>query len=430
MANERSMVARLRQWLEAMWPVRPQAMTPVAGARQWIVGRSAAGVWVDADSALRNAVVWACVQYLSKTIASLPWRVHRETAEGSVRASAHPADWLLYRRPCDEHGAFSWRQTMVKWVLLHGNAYAEIQRDNAGRPYALWPIHPGRVSVCRDEDDRLSYEVWRERGGKVVVPMRDMFHVRGLGDGPVGCSVIEYAAQSIGWAQATELFGATYFAEGMNPSGVVEVPATTKLTPEGQDELRAEMERLYAGPRGKRLAIMDGGMVFKKIASNPDESQFIETRQHQVEEICRWFGVPPHKVMHMLRSTFSNIEHQSIEVVGDAVLPLAKSFEEEADFKLLGDNRAGYYTKIDLRALLRGDHQSRAQYYRTMVEIGAMTLNEVRALEDLNQVANGNTRFVSQNLQALGEDGMPVDRRAERGAIGTREEDDGQRLPN
>ncbi len=321
---------------------------------------------------------------------------------------------------------------MVAWVLLRGNAYAEIERDNAGRPYALWPVHPARVTVRRDVAGALEYDVALESGGRVSVPARNMFHVRGLGDGAVGLSVVDYAAQSIGWAQATELFGATYFGEGMNPSGVVEVPATVKLTPEGQDELRSELKRLYAGPRGERLAIMDGGMKFQKVAAAPDESQFVETRQHQVEEICRWFGVPPHKVMHMLRSTFSNIEHQSIEVVGDAVLPLCKAFEEEADYKLLGDNRGGIYTKIDLRALLRGDHQSRAQYYKTMVEIGAMTLNEVRALEDLNRVHNGNTRFVSQNLQALGDDGRPVERTAASTAADPADEgqDDGRRLPN
>lgn len=366
------------------------------------VGRTPSGEFVTPDTALKNAVVWACVRYLANTVAQLPWSVMKSVSGGSERMNAHPVDWLIHTRPCPDMGSFTWRQTMLGNALLYGNAYAEIEWDNRGVPYALWPIHPERVAVKRGVDGLLVYEVWNQ-GGNTTLAAKDVFHIRGFGDGPVGYNVIAYAAQSIGWAQATEVFGSTYFGEGMNPTGVIEVPATTKLSPEGQDELRKEAERLYNGPRGKKTMILDGGMKFLKIGNTPDDSQFIETRQHQVEEICRWFGVPPHKVMHLLRATFSNIEHQSIEVVVDSITPWVKVFEEEADYKLFGANRQGFFTKLDIRGLMRGDNQSRGAFYQVLAGLG-WSINEIRGLEDFNGIgSDGDKRFVSQQLKPINE---------------------------
>lgn len=363
-------------------------------------GRTLAGVYVDADTALKNATVWACVQYLTKAVGQLPWHamVKGDGAESTV-ASSHPVDWLLNKRPCADMGAFTWRQTMLGNALLRGNAYAEIERDNRGLPYALWPIHPERVCVRRAPSGQLEYEVWNS-GGNVTIPARDMFHVRGFGDGPVGYGVIEYAAQSIGWAQATEVFGSTYFKEGMNPSVIIEV--VKGLSEAALKALRAEIDQLYGGPRGKRSVILDAGMKAQKLATTPDDSQFIETRQHQVEEICRWFGVPPHKVMHLLRATFSNIEHQAIEVVVDSVTPWVRVFEEEADYKLFGaQNRQGFYTKMSLQALLRGDNESRMKFYKGLMELG-VPLNRILALEDMNGIgSDGDVSFVSNNVQTI-----------------------------
>lgn len=375
-------------------PERPSS------GRLFFVGKTPSGEYVTPDTALKNAVVWACIRYLTSTVAQLPWSVMKSVSGGSERMNAHPVDWLIHTRPCPDMGSFNWRQTMLGNALLHGNGYAEIEWDNRGVPYALWPIHPERVAVKRGEDGLLVYEVWN-RGGNTTLAAKDVYHIRGYGDGPVGYNVVAYAAQSIGWAAATEVFGSSYFGQGMNPSGVIEVPATTKLTIEGQEELRKESKRLYGGPRGEQTMILDGGMKFIKIANNPDESQFIETRQHQVDEICRWFGVPPHKVMHLLRATFSNIEHQSIEVVVDSITPWCKVFEEEADYKLFGANRQGFFTKLDVRGLLRGDNASRAQYYKTMFELG-MSINQILALEDSNGIGpDGDVRFVSNNVQTL-----------------------------
>lgn len=362
-------------------------------------GRTLAGVYVTPDTALRNATVWACVQYLSKAVGQLPWHVMVKADGDATVANTHPVDWLLNKRPCPDYGSFSWRQAMMGNALLRGNAYAEIERDNRGMPYALWPIHPERVCVRRAENGELEYEVWNN-GGNSVLAAKDMFHIRGFGDGPVGYGVIEYAAQSIGWAEATELFGAGYFGKGMNPSMVIETPKS--LSEPAMKVLRSELNALYGGPRGERTAILDAGMKAQKLSTEPNDAQFIETRQHQVEEICRWFGVPPHKVMHLLRATFSNIEHQAIEVVVDSVTPWVRVFEEEADYKLFGaQNRQGFYTKMSLQALLRGDNESRMAFYKGLMELG-VPLNRILALEDMNGIgAAGEVSFVSNNVQTI-----------------------------
>lgn len=369
------------------------------GTRIVSFGRTDAGVYVNADNALKNATVWACIQYLTRTVAQLPWHVMVKDGKGAAMvASTNPADRVLNTRPCPDMSAFAWRQTMLMHVLLRGNAFAEIERDNRGAVYALWPIHPERVTVLRTDTGALQYEV-HGSSGSVILDAADMFHIRGLGDGPVGYGVIDYAAQSIGWAQATEIFGAAFFGQGMNPSGII---TTEKgLSIPAQEELRADLKKLYGGPKGQRTAILDAGMKFEKLSQDQDASQFIETRQHQVEEICRWFGCPPHKVMHLLRATFSNIEHQSIEVVVDSITPWAKAFEQEADYKLFGNNRQGLYTKMSLQALMRGDNESRMKFYKGLMELGVPP-NRLLELEDMNGIGpDGDVSFVSNNIQPL-----------------------------
>ncbi len=369
-----------------------------------IVTRTQAGVRVDSEEALKNAVVWACIRYLTNAVAQLPWRVMRETPGGrNEMQRTHPVDWLLNRRPCPEMGAFTWRQTMLANALRYGNAYAEIERDNAGRPIALWPLHPLRVTPRRRPDTgALYYDVAGDgAGARVELQPSEVFHLRGFGDGPVGYNVVEYAAQSIGWAQATEIFGASYFGEGMHPGMIIE--GAGALSEPAQAALMARLRQLFKGPRKAfRAAFLDAGMKAQKLAVQPNEAQFIETRQHQVEEICRWFGVPPHKVMHLLRATFGNIEHQSIEVVTDSVVPWVCALEDEADFKLFGQNRLGLYTKIDLQALLRGDMKAQAEYFRTLAGVGVLNVNEIRQKLGENPIGpDGDKRLVPVNMTTL-----------------------------
>lgn len=268
-------------------------------------GRTAAGIFVTPDNCLRNPVVFACHRYLSQTFAQLPARVMRENPQTGVaeRARNSPLNWVLVWRTSPEYAPFQFKETLLGWALLWGNGYAEIERDMAGRVIALHPIHPQRVQVERwTETNELVYKVSNETGFVYIEPA-SMFHLRGWGDGPYGIGIVEYAAQTIGWAQATELFGATFFGEGLNPAGIIESPRS--LTLEGRENLRQELEAIHKGPRrSNRWAFLDAGMKMQKLSTEPDSAQFVETMQHQVEAICRFFGVPPHKVQHLLRATF------------------------------------------------------------------------------------------------------------------------------
>lgn len=353
-----------------------------------IASRTLAGITITADNAITVPAVWACIRYLSQTVAVLPWHVMRTGDLGSDKASSHPLDALLYQRPNPEWSSFQFRETLMHWALRWGNGYAEIERDPVrGIPIALWPIHPTRVHPLRDEGGKLFYRVHNGTMEPTDLAMMDVFHVRGYGDGPVGINVCDYAAESIGWARAAQLFGAGFFGSGMNPAGVIEM--TKSMSEPALKRMKAAFSRLYRGVRGERVMYLDSGMSFKPIGMELEKAQFIATNQYLVTEICRWFGVPPHKVADLTRGTFANVESQTIEVVVDSIAPWVKRFEDEANFKLFGANRNSYFTKMFMNALMRGDAAARAVYYQAMRQIGAMCVNDVRGLEDMNDLPAG-----------------------------------------
>ena len=398
-------------WASRAWNAIRSGWERTTGSRITHAGRTNAGVYINPDEALKASAVWACIYYLSTSVAKVPWRVGAEIDGGGFNLMrSHPVDRVVRSRPCPDMGSYSWRQAQLALALRYGNAYAEIVRDQRGLAAELWPIHPERVQVLRAVDGGLVYRVRATAGGgQVDLDPMDVFHIRGFGEGPIGYNVIEYAAQSIGWARATEIFGATFFGEGANPSMVVEVPG--KLTAAAMEIMRDELDKLYRGPKGRRTFIADNGMKAQPVAVPPDNAQFIETRQHQVEEICRWFNVPPHKIMHLLRATFSNIEQQSIDVVGDSILPWVRILEEESEYKLFGpNNRLNLTTKLNLKGLMRGDSAARVAYYLGRWQTGSMTINDILRAEDENPIGpEGDVRFVPLNYQPLQQaiDGPP-----------------------
>lgn len=372
------------------------------------IGPTTAGVHITQDNALQNSAVWACTTYLARTTAQLPWRVMRELQNGTAeRFGSHPVDAVLRRRANPEMSAFTWREVMTGWAVRWGNAVSEIQTDARGVVVALWPLHPSRTCFERDESSgELLVKVNNGTSPPTYLRPGQYFHVRGYGDGPVGLDVVSYAAESIGWARATELFGASFFGNGANPSGFI--TSSAKLSPEGKKAIDAELKQKHGGPKkANRTMVLDGTLKFEKSGVAPDNAQFIESMQHQVEEMCRWFGVPPHKVMHLLRSTFANIEHQAIEVVTDSITPWCIRFEQEADYKLFGANRAGLFTKMDLKGLLRGDFKSRQEGLQVQRRNGVINANEWRRLEDMDEIGPDGDKYIVEGnmttLEAVGE---------------------------
>lgn len=362
-----------------------------------------AGVRVTEENALCLSAVFRAVSYISQTIASLPWDVISETQQGTQKLTNHPIWKLLHSRPNSEMNAITFRETLVAWAVSRGNGYAFIERNGGGIPTALWPISPDRVSVIRDpETKKIYYQVSNGIKEDDFLHPKDVFHVHGLGfDGLQGYSVISYATRSIALGMAAESYGADFFANGAVSTGGLKHPKV--LSEDAKERLRKSVEAVMSG-HGKRfrIPIFEEGMEWFDMMINPNDAQLILTREFQIREIARWFGLPPHKLMDLGRATWGNIEHQSIEVVNDAFMPWIIRLEQEADAKLFRPTEMGIRTKINVRGLLRGDDKSRAEYYRIMRTIGVYTTNDIRRLEDMDPVGpEGDELLVQLNQITL-----------------------------
>lgn len=377
-------------------------------------GLPLAGVRVTPDTAITVPAVWACLRYISQTIAMLPWNAMEKTDGGGIVAENTRVHTLLHDRPNPEWSAFQFRETLTHWALRWGNGYAEIERDQMNRPYALWPIHPERVTVERDPLTRaLRYKVTSGVDGTSHINAEDMFHIRGFGEGPVGVNVMNYAAESIGWAKASQLFGAAFFGNGMNIGGFI-IPQKGAMTPEGKREAERDLNSKFGGVRKAfKWLIGDPDWKIETVSVAPDKGQFNETNVFLIAEVARWFGVPLHKIAELTHATFTNIEHQGIEAVQECIMPWATRFEQEANYKLFG-NRPGFYTKINLRGLLRGDFKSQQEGLQIMRNGGAITADEWRSLVDMNKMPEGlgGDKFVIQGqyttLDKVGEVAIPA----------------------
>lgn len=373
-----------------------------------------AGVLMTADQAMTISAVWACVRFLCQGVAKLPWRVKKQTGTNSQLQEKHPVDWMINKRPAPEWSSFQFRETLIYWALRHGNGYAEIERSLDGRPINLHPLAPYRVVVMRDVDTQeLFYRVNGGSGGQGSQDLdaKDVFHLRGLGEGTVGLNVMAYAAASLGWAKAAQVFGSSFFSHGGQLAGVVTMKKA--LTPEALKVLRGDFTALYGGGPSKAngVAFLDNEMDYKSIAVEPDKGQFIETNKFLLDEVCRWFGVPPHKIYNLDKATFSNIEHQSIEVVEDSLKPWIQRLQDEADYKLFGEqNRNNLYTQIEVKKMLRADTTTRMQYYQGLRNIGALNADEIRDEEEINAIGEkaGGNKYTLQSgmttLERIGEE--------------------------
>lgn len=354
----------------------------------------AAGELVTPHRANTLSAVYRATALIAQTIGWLPWSVFRDMRQQWT----HPVHTLLHLRPCGEMSAMSFKETLLRDALLWGNGYAEIERSRGGQPLALWRLSPSRVQVWRDQTTkRLLYRYFGENGPLCDLPAGNVFHLKGLGDGLAGDSIVGYAAKSLASALAAENTNTQLLENQLVPSGILSHPG--KLSAEAIENLKNQFAKKYMGRgnAGKPL-IMEEGMKFEPLTIRPEDAQFLESRRFSISEIARWFGVPPHKLADLEHATFSNIEHQSQEFVNDALMPWCKKLEEEADFKLLNGNANGFYTKIDVRGLLRGDNKSRMEYYQGGVQSGIFSINDCRAWEDLPPIDGGDAHFVQMQM--------------------------------
>jgi HK97 family phage portal protein len=366
----------------------------------WFFPRTQSGQDVDESSALRYSAFWGCVRVISETSATLPWQVLQRTKNGRKEVDSDVA-WMLAIQPNPEMSPFVFKELMTRRAAVCGNAYAEIERDNAGRPVALWPILPERVYPRRNEDGQLVYYVRDMDQSEVELAAADVFHLKGPGgDGLVGYSVIQMAAESVGLGLAMQEFGASFFGNGAHVGGALFHPKTLS------DTARKNLEQSVAKSTGRKnalsLRVFEEGMTYERIGIPPEDAQFLESRNTQVRDICRWFRVPPHKVADLADAKWANIEWQSIDFVTDAIVPWVCRMEQEANAKLFGrNNRNSIYTRLNIAALLRGDMKARYDSYAVGRQWSFLSANDIRSLEDMNPIANGDLYIVPSNMMTL-----------------------------
>lgn len=380
-------------------------------AYTFFMGGSSAGKNVNERSAMQMTAVYACVRILSEAIAGLPLHMYRYKDEGGKeKAIDHTLYHLLHDEPNPEMTSFVFRETLMTHLLLWGNAYAQIIRNGKGEVIALYPLMPNRMEVNRDSNGRLYYEyqTMKEdaptmKGAVYQLDPSEVLHIPGLGfDGLVGYSPIAMAKNAIGLSMAAEEYGAKFYANGAAPSGVLEHPGVLKDPAKVRDSWNAAFG---GSSNSHKVAVLEEGLKYTPISISPNEAQFLETRKFQIDEIARIFRVPPHMVGDLEKSSFSNIEQQSLEFVKYTLDPWVVRWEQSLYRALLSsDEKNTYFFKFNLEGLLRGDYQSRMQGYSIGIQNGFMCPNDVRELENLDLIPDelgGNKYMVNGNMVDL-----------------------------
>jgi len=362
-------------------------------------GSTTSGKTVNERTAMQTTAVYACVRILAETIASLPLHIYKYTEDGKEKAFTHNLYRLLHDEPNPEMTSFVFRETLMSHLLLWGNSYTQIIRDGRGQVLALYPLSPDKMIVDRTSNGELYYE-YKKDNESIILRKEEVLHIPGLGfDGIVGYSPIAMAKNTIGMAIATEEYGASFFSNGANPGGVLEHPGVVK----DPKRVRDSWNSVYQGSvNSHKIAILEEGMKFNSIGIPPEQAQFLETRKFQTEEICRIFRVPPHLVASLDKATFSNIEHQGISFVVHTIRPWLVRIEQSINKSLFTEKeKKEYFVNFTVEGLLRGDYASRMQGYAVGIQNGFLSPNDVRTLENMNTIENGDIYAMNGNMLKL-----------------------------
>ena len=366
---------------------------------------SASGELVSKEQSMRIAAVWSCVRVLSETIASLPiaqYQVDPETDRKSKLNS--PLNDLVSKQPSELFNSFMFYERMLVDLSLDGNFYAWIERNGAGLPIGLHPIQAVDVDIYMSPNGRSVYYEINQNNTTFIYPHTgrvnsiDMIHCKGISlDGIEGQSPIESAAETLGISLALNKHAGSFFKNGASVGGILKHPGVLK--PETAKRLRESWSSNYGGSANTgKTAILEEGMDFVPKMLPNNQAQFLESRQFQVSDIARIFRVPNHLINDLQNTSYNSVEAQQIDFVVHTITPYLKRIETELNSKLIPFNKKStQYFKFNVNALLRGDSKSRADYYRTLVNIGVLSPDEVRSYEDLNAVGGNSELFYMQS---------------------------------
>ena len=381
--------------LQGIFKARDKPKDSLSGSRySFFFGGTTAGKPVNEHTAMQITAVYSYVRILAETVAGLPLHVYKyNDSGGKEKYLQHPLYKLLHDEPNPEMTSFSFRETLMTHLLLWGNAYAQIIRNARGEIIALYPLMPNKMTVDRDKNGRLFYLYQRNtedaptlgKDNMVYLDPSDVLHIPGLGfDGLVGYSPIAMAKNAVGLSMATEEYGAKFFANGATPGGVLEHPGTIK----DPQKIKESWNMAYQGSANShRVAVLEEGMKYQQIGVPPEQAQFLETRKFQINEIARIFRIPPHMLADLEKSSFSNIEQQSLEFVKYTLDPWVVRWEQTMCRSLLRESeKPTVFIKFNVDGLLRGDYASRMNGYATARQNGWMSTNDIRELENLDKI--------------------------------------------
>lgn len=389
------------QILDRLWALlrgRPEGQRIYVGRRQ-------GGVVVTEDTAQTFSAVAACVRLRSSTLGSIPWQVFRRLISGREALPRHATQWLLNVQANPEQTAFVFRRTLIANHDLWGNGYAEVERGLDGRAVWLWLLPPDRTCVERGESGELRARINID-GAQYILPRENVYMLSdGSHDGITGVSRIQLARRAIGSGIAQDVFGTSFFENGASIGGIITNEGKA-LSPEGKDALLTEFNEKYAGPdRAAKTLYLDAGMKYAAVGSMPlTDAQFIANRRFTIEEVCRWYDTPLHLVQDTSQANYAISYEASKNFVEHTLRPLAVLMEQEANIRLFGQRAVGaVYSRMNLAGLLRADPRTRGEYYRSLINGGIMSINEVRELEELNSIGpDGDQHYIQMNMTTLG----------------------------
>jgi len=388
----------------------------ISSSGSFLFGSTTSGKPVNERTAMQTTAVYSCVRILAEAIASLPIHLYKYSDTGKERVYNHSLYRILHDEPNPEMTSFVFRETLMSHLLIWGNAYAQIIRDYAGRVVGLYPLLPNQIKVDRGNDGEIIYVYSRYSDenpncngyGQVRLRQQDVLHIPGLGfDGLVGYSPIAMAKNAVGMTLACEEYGASFFANGANPGGVLEHPGVLK----DPGKVRESWNAVYQGSHNAhKVAVLEEGMKYQQIGIPPEEAQFLETRKFQINEIARLYRIPPHMVGDLEKSSFSNIEQQSLEFVKYTLDPWVIRWEQSLQRALLlPGEKKDYFIKLNVDGLLRGDYQGRMNGYSIGRQNGWLSANDIRIMEDMNPIKEeegGNLYLINGAMTKLKDAGI------------------------
>lgn len=366
---------------------------------------------VTPDAALQISAVFACVELLAQTISTLPLYVYKEMGNGGRTPDKGRLWMLLHERPNAWMTPSEFLSAMVVNRMLRGNAYAQIIRDSEGDPIALVPLSPDQMEVSVTAGGEV-YTYYQDGVISVIAP-ENIIHWKGLGNGYIGLSKLEYMRATADEAISAQDNASRLYGSYSKPSGVLQTDSALN-----DEQLSAVFERFKGMSRGGAgLYVVDRGLKYQQLSLTPADAQLLQTRQFSVEEICRWFGVPGVLVGSTATTTWGSGIQQIVEGFHKFTIgPLCKQLEQALSRRLVGVTDMDTTIEFKLDGFLRTTPEARASFYSTMAQNGAMTRNEIRRLENLPPVEGGDALTAQSNL-------VPIEKLGEQASTGSSSKD-------